>query len=105
MQAALDALLVRNYSLSPNRVHVLLDIPIERGNRKLGQDIRVQSFDHNGELVGLETVSGIVQGLNAGFENTLQRVRVFLNPQTYDDLGTALRMAIDEIRMFISRMH
>ena len=74
--------LISNYELPTDRVHVLVDIPIEPGKKKLGEDIDVLFND--GELSGnLLPLSDLVNGVNMGFDSSLQRVRLFLHPETY----------------------
>jgi len=58
---------------------VLLDLPREPGNNKLGDDI-VVSQNNGTEPRGLSEVSGIVKGVNESFENHLRRLRIFVHP-------------------------
>ena len=58
---------------------VLIDLPNEPGTNKLGKDIVVIYPETDGSR-GLAAVSGIVRGVNEGFENHLRRLRVFVHP-------------------------
>lgn len=103
LQGAIDDMLVQDYDLSRDRTHIIIDMPVEPGNRKLGEDISVRS--HEGpSLVGLETLSGIVDGVNRGFERHLQRVRIFINPRTLEDLGNNRDTAVREIEQLLFRI-
>lgn len=65
---------------------VLLDVPFEPGNIKLGTDIFVlMSNGPSGEadaqgLRTLEKVSPVIAGVNMNFSNDLQRLRIFVRP-------------------------
>jgi len=58
---------------------VLVDLPREPGKSKLGEDILVV-IPENGDARGLLDVSGIVKGVNEGFEKHLRKFRVFIHP-------------------------
>lgn len=61
---------------------VLLDVPFEPGNIKLGADIFVSvpsSSNHSGsDLRSLDKVSPIIDGVNNNFTNDLQRLRILV---------------------------
>jgi len=61
---------------------VLLDVPFEPGNVKLGSDIfvRVQSSSNPMDLRTLEKISPVIEGVNKNFINDLQRLRIFARP-------------------------
>lgn len=103
VQGLLDMHLTDNYEMRQDRVHVLVDMPIETRNKKLGEDITVVDFD-GGEPVGLKAVSGIVEGVNVGFDRTLQRARVFINPRTWDELGDRRPQVGSEMLEILNRV-
>jgi len=84
LRAVLDNELRSSFSLDGERIHVLIDIPIENGRTKLGEDLNVRL--PSGAVVPLERVSGIASGAFQGFTANLQRVRVFLHPETIEYL-------------------
>lgn len=61
---------------------VLLDVPFEPGNVKLGADIFVATHQaegsESGGLQSLEKVSPIVSAVNSNFANELQRLRILV---------------------------
>ena len=63
---------------------ILLDVPFEPGNIKLGTDIFValppSHISHSEELRTLEKVSPVIAGVNTNFVTDLQRLRIFLRP-------------------------
>lgn len=63
---------------------VLLDVPFEPGNIKLGADIFVSvqsASDHNKtDLKNLKEVSPVIAGVNQNFIKELQRLRIFIRP-------------------------
>ncbi len=69
---------------STDSTHVLIDVPVERGLLKVGDDLNV--LTHNHTVVPLERLSGIASGVRRGFQEQLQRFRVFLNPETFERL-------------------
>lgn len=61
---------------------VLLDVPFEPGNVKLGSDIFVQSSSNMAgiNLQTLDKISPVIEGVNKNFINDLQRLRIFIRP-------------------------
>lgn len=63
---------------------VLLDVPFEPGNVKLGSDIFVQIQASSNPFVmnfrTLEKISPVIDGVNKNFINDLQRLRIFIRP-------------------------
>jgi hypothetical protein len=80
----LNSQFVEHLGLAPQRVHVLLDLPIERGRIKFGEDVNVITY--RGEPRALVKVSGIVHGAQTGFREHLQRLRVFVHPESLDQI-------------------
>jgi hypothetical protein len=73
-------MLIDKFNLSSERTHVLLDMPIEKGNKKLGSDINILTYRN--ETRSLSSMSGIVSGVEDGFRNQIQRLRVLVHPET-----------------------
>ncbi|MBD5550362.1 MAG: protein kinase [Lachnospiraceae bacterium] len=67
-----------------NGVILLIDIPAENMHNKLGRDIRVKR--HDGMILELEKVSGLVNGMRANFEEQLRILRVYIRPDIYKDV-------------------
>ena len=79
---------------------VLLDVPFEPGNVKLGADIFVAPHPvddpENGGLQSLEKVSPIVSAVNSNFADELQRLRILVRRDIPHDetLGPHLYAAL-----------
>lgn len=77
---------------------VLLDVPFEPGNIKLGTDIFVQlpptsKFENSPQsLTTLEKVSPVIEGVNSNFSSDLQRLRIFVRPDLKFDLDIGQRI-------------
>lgn len=71
---------VRKHSASPDvpEVCCLIDIPVEVGKPKLGDDLNMIAYDQRS--AALNRFSGIVKGAQEGFSDHLQRLRVFVHP-------------------------
>lgn len=67
-----------------NGVILLVDIPAENMHNKFGGDIRVKR--HDGMILELEKVSGLVNGMRANFEEQLRILRVYIRPDIYKDI-------------------
>jgi HD superfamily phosphohydrolase len=80
LQAHIDERVREEFHLTRNLVHILVDIPIEPGASKLGEDIDVVT--RKSGLVQLAKLSGIVAGVQQGFSQHLQRIRIFMNPES-----------------------
>lgn len=70
---------IRLDGIDGSLIHVLIDVPIEPGIPKLGEDLDVETYD--GNIVPLQELSGIVTGVQASFKKHLQRARVFSSPE------------------------
>jgi hypothetical protein len=68
-------------ALEPNRIHVLVDMPIER-RMKLGDDIDISEPDNPGEA--LESASGIVLGVRNGIIDHAKKLRILIHPATME---------------------
>lgn len=84
LQEQLNQWLVAEYCLPAERVHILFDLPLESGRPKLGEDINV--IGYGGDPRPLVKLSGIVDGVRKGVRDHLQRLRVFIHPETQDQL-------------------
>jgi len=58
---------------------ILIDVPFEPGDSKLGDDIVV--IKHDKTPTNLKEFSGIIGGINNSFESHLRRLRVFIHPE------------------------
>lgn len=65
-------------------VILLIDIPAENMQNKLGKDIRVKR--HDGKILALEKVSGLAKGMRENYEEQLRILRVYIRPDIYDDV-------------------
>lgn len=98
----LNHLLIKTFGLKENRVHVLLDLPMEYGPRKLGEDLNIET--HNGEAIAVTKLSGIIEGAQKGFTQHIQRLRVFVHPDTYALFNTNLDQLVKEVREFLVQL-
>jgi hypothetical protein len=96
LQERVNGVVVNQLDMSPDSTQVLIDVPVERGLMKLGDDLNV--LTHNKDIIPLERFSGIVSGVRRGFQEQLQRVRVFVNPDTLDGLASGDR---ERLRLLI----
>ncbi len=98
----LQEMMVGEFSLPEDRIHCLVDIPTESGREKFGSDINVWLYQS--EIRSLVTVSSVVSGIQAGVEKRIQRLRVYMMPETYDKLNEdgTLERAKSEIRLVMS---
>ena len=62
---------------------ILIDVPFEPGENKLGDDIVV--IRHDKTPINLREFSGIIGGINSSFESHLRRLRVFIHPNYYPE--------------------
>jgi HD superfamily phosphohydrolase len=86
-----------------NKVAVLVDVPDEPGDSKLGEDIHV--IADRGVVTNLKKFSGIVGGVNHSFNESLRRLRVFVHPDAYPKEKQA-RITIQEaIRDYLLQLH
>lgn len=69
---------------SKKGVILLIDIPVENMQNKLGHDIRVKR--HDGMILPLENLSGLVNGMEQNFKEQLRILRVYIRPDIYDDI-------------------
>lgn len=92
LQQLINTRLQETFKLSEDRQHVLLDLPVEYGPKKLGEDVNVET--PRGEIVALNKVSGIVLGVQKGFTEHLQRLRVFVHPESHQLLETKREEAV-----------
>lgn len=76
----------KKYNLSEMHANygaiVLIDMPYENSENKLGDDIRILCYDES--YISLTRLSGIVAGLKTSFEVQLMLLRVFLRPDIYE---------------------
>jgi HD superfamily phosphohydrolase len=93
---------------SPGAPLVLLDVPFEPGNIKLGTDIFVLMFNgSSGDtdaqgLTTLEKVSPVIAGVNTNFSNDLQRLRIFVRPDVKVNRDFGLKL-YDRLLTLVSR--
>lgn len=84
---------------------VLLDVPFEPGNIKLGTDIFVQiNSSPNPLAINLETlerVSPVIEGVNKNFINDLQRLRIFVRPDVMLSINDG-EWLYDELRRLVN---
>jgi len=81
----MNAEITRICGSSPERQHVLIDLPVEPGlSKKLGEDINV--LTHTGTMKATNQLSSIVKGVQEGFNLHLQRLRIFVHPETWKAL-------------------
>ena len=98
----LNELLIETFKLKPDRIHVLLDVPMEYGPRKLGEDLNIETY--NGEITAVTKLSGIIEGAQKGFTEHIQRLRVFIHPDTYALFNTNMDLLIKEVREFLVQL-
>jgi uncharacterized protein len=98
----LNELLVETFNLEKDRIHVLLDVPMEYGPRKLGEDLNIETY--NGEITAVLKLSGIIEGVQKGFTEHIQRLRVFIHPDTYLLFNTNVESLIKEVREFLVQL-
>jgi HD superfamily phosphohydrolase len=96
LQKELNRSVCEELHLNPDIVQVLVDVPVEKGLLKVGDDLNV--IAPNGTVVPLDRLSGIVSGVQRSFNEQLQRVRIFLNPETDETLP---RERKDRLRVHI----
>jgi HD superfamily phosphohydrolase len=84
LQKRVNTHFIKTFNMSSNRQHVLLDLPVEYGPKKLGEDVNI--LNYRGEPRALTKVSGIVEGVQKGFTEHLQRLRVFVHPDSWAEL-------------------
>lgn len=85
LQERINNQMITTFSLNHDRLHVLIDLPVEYDSMKLGEDLNIETF--RGEVVALSKLSGIVEGAQKGFVEHIQRLRVFVHPETYERLA------------------
>jgi HD superfamily phosphohydrolase len=100
LQDELNTIISKSLSIDPSNTNILIDIPIEVGKQKFGEDINV--LTHSNHLVRLETLSGIVAGAKRGFSEHLQRFRVFMSPWCEREIRANLNQVIRTIQDFLS---
>jgi HD superfamily phosphohydrolase len=86
----INAHLVARFGLRDDRVHVLIDLPMEVRGRKLGEDINIVT--HRGASIPLASMSSIIAGAQQGFLQHLQRMRCFASRETLNHLGDGQRL-------------
>lgn len=96
---------MRSNALRDSSPLVLLDVPFEPGNPKLGGDIFIaESPEIQGttqETRVLQSVSPIVAGVQKSFEENLTRLRIFVRRDVADDeIGEKL---YEELRRLVER--
>lgn len=81
----LEKRFLERYQIEENEINngviLLIDIPVENMHNKLGKDIRVKR--HDGMILQLEKVSGVVNGMSTNFNEQLRILRVYLRPDIY----------------------
>ncbi len=83
-----------NHVIDKNIKLIVIDVPFEPGDSKLGDDIVV--IKHDKTPTNLKEFSGIIGGINNSFETHLRRLRVFIHPE-YSPRDYSERMALGEI--------
>lgn len=79
---------------------ILIDVPFEPGENKLGDDIVVMRQDKT--LVNLREFSGIISGINTSFESQLRRLRVFMHPEYFPKVWEERKELEDITRVYLS---
>lgn len=84
----LEKWLLKRYDFSKEEVKegvvLLLDIPAENMDNKIGKDIRVMRHDKS--ILTLDKVSGLVNGMRDNYEEQLKILRVYIRPDIYDKI-------------------
>jgi HD superfamily phosphohydrolase len=83
-------------------IPVLIDVPRERGARKLGEDIVVVGATMESRT--LSQSSGIVEGINKSFDEHLCRLRVFVHPAMFPPRPDAVKEVEKAIRAFLIKL-
>ena len=96
LQNRLSTYLRKELKIERGREHVLVDLPVEYGSMKLGEDINVET--RRRELKSLTKLSGIVHGVQTAFIEHTQRLRIFVHPET----SKALQADADRVRREMS---
>lgn len=87
-------------SLINNGVPLLIDMPYEKPNNKLGDDIRILRYDNSYLL--LSRASGIVSGMKTAFEDQLMLLRVYIRPDIYEKVIDIDKNNRSEIETFLN---
>lgn len=97
----LEQEIIKEYKISEIGVNygaiLLLDMPYERVEKKLGDDIRIVRYDNS--RMPLSKASGIVAGLKTSFEDQLMLLRVYVRPDIFDYLD---KFGKKEVENFVS---
>lgn len=84
----LEKWFIEEYNVSSDElkkgVILLIDIPAENMKNKMGKDIRVKR--HDGTILYLDKVSGLVKGMGENFEEQLRILRIYIRPDIYDHI-------------------
>lgn len=106
-------LLENNHVISSDKKNqapiLLLDVPYEPGNIKLGGDIFVivnknhiySNISSNKNLQTLDKVSPLIAGVNDNFKNDLQRLRIFIRPDIHLD-KSLINQLYDKLLSYIT---
>lgn len=78
LRVELESKLSPLFSFQENQVNILIDIPPDEKNKKLGSDITVLKGD--GDESQIEKISGIISGISRTFDENLRFLRVYINP-------------------------
>lgn len=81
----LEQWFLEQYHIEPDEINngviLLIDIPAENMQNKFGGDIRVKR--HDGAILPLAKVSGLVNGMRANYEEQLKILRIYIRPDIY----------------------
>lgn len=84
----LESRFLKKYDFMNNElkkgVALLVDIPVENMENKIGKDIRVMRHDKN--ILTLDKASGLVKGMRDNYEEQLKILRVYIRPDLYDEI-------------------
>lgn len=79
---------VKKYRISDVKLNygpiILIDMPYEKKENKLGEDVRILRYDESYLL--LTKASGIVAGIRSAFEDQLVLLRVFVRPDVFQEI-------------------
>lgn len=86
--------LASNIDIDEHIKLIIIDVPFEPGDNKLGEDIVV--IKHDKTPTNLKEFSGIIGGINSSFEIHLRRLRVFMHPK-YSPRESSERMMLGDM--------
>lgn len=99
LRHGLEEKLSNLFPFQNDQVNILIDIPPDEPNKKLGEDITV--LKTVGDDIQIEKMSGIVAGISSSFDESLRFLRVYINPIYEMQLPLKKEKATEEIKQFL----